>query len=69
MRSPHGWIKTAGRGSAYYIPHSGFWIVRNGSTWRLFRMENKSLGRERKDHGAFPTLTAAAEFYRTEVAS
>lgn len=67
MRSPHGFIKTAGRGSAYATQGGAHWIIKTGSTWHLWQMGHKGEGRERELLGTFPTLTLAADFYRTEV--
>ena len=69
MRAPYGWIKTAGRGSAYCTPGGRHWIVKGTGRWYLYQMGNKAEGRERRVLGTFPTMTAAAEFYKTEVAS
>jgi len=64
MRSPYGWIKTARRGSAYYAK-GGFWIFKTGGDWELVRRLSAREGWE--SFGKFPTLTAAADYYDTEV--
>jgi hypothetical protein len=69
MKSPHGWIKTAGTGSAYCTKGGGYWIAKKSGQWILLQMSNQSLGREKINYGAFPTLTAAVEYYKNEVAA
>jgi hypothetical protein len=64
MRSPYGWIKTAGRGSAYCTQGGRHWIIKTGGRWLLMQMGNQAEGRERLLIAYFPTLTAAAAFYR-----
>lgn len=60
---------TSSRNPAYATPGGTHWILRSGGAWRLYQMGNKAEGRERKSLGLFPTLTAAVEHYRNEVAS
>jgi hypothetical protein len=67
MRSPYGWIKTAGRGSAYTTRRGRYWIVKVGSQWHLIQMGSKVEGREQQTLGRFPTMTAAADYFKTEV--
>ena len=67
-RSPYGWIKTSGRGSAYCTQGGAHWIVKTGARWHLVQMGNRSEGREQATLGRFPTRTAAVEFYKAEVA-
>jgi hypothetical protein len=67
MRSPYGWIKTSGRGSAYCTQGGRHWIVKVGSQWHLVQMGSQKEGRERKTLGRFPTMTAAADYYKAEV--
>lgn len=67
MRTPYGFIKTAGRGSAYCTQGGLHWIVKVSRNWHLIEMGNKTEGRERQLLGTFPTLTMAADFYRKEV--
>jgi hypothetical protein len=64
MKSPHGFIKTAGRGSAYCTKGGAFWIVKVQSKWHLVQMGNKSKGVEQCTVGRFKTLTDAAQHYR-----
>jgi hypothetical protein len=63
MKSPHGFIKTAGRGSAYCTKGGAFWIVKVQSKWHLVQMGNRSEGVEQCTVGRFKTLTDAAQHY------
>jgi len=64
MKSPHGFIKTAGRGSAYCTKGGRFWIIKVQSKWHLVQMGNKSEGVEQCTIGKFNTLAEAGAFYR-----
>ncbi len=68
MKSPYGFIKTAGRGSAYHTKGGRFWIIKVKSKWHLVQMGNKSEGVEKCTLGAFSTLTATVEYFKKEVA-
>lgn len=63
-KSPHGFIKTASRGSAYYTKGGGYWIVKVQSQWHLIRMGVPAEGLERQTLGVFKTLTEAGNFYK-----
>lgn len=69
MKTPYGFIKTAGRGSAYCTQGGRHWIVKASGGWHLIQMGSQVEGRARELIGVFPTLTAAAEFYQQEVAA
>lgn len=69
MKSPVGFIKTAGRGSAYCTKGGKFWIIKVQSKWHLVQMAVPAEGIERNTLGVFNTLTATAEYFKKEVAA
>ena len=66
MRSPYGFIRTAGRGSAYCTIGGAFWIIKSRSKWHLVQMARPAEGIERRTLGVFNTLAAAAEDFKNE---
>jgi hypothetical protein len=65
MRSPYGFISTGG--SAYCTKGGAYWIIKASGSWHLLQMGHPGEGRERRLLGKFRTMTAAADYYRTEV--
>ena len=61
-------MPTTTRNPGYYSysPAGCYWIVRQGSGWHLYQSGNPALGRDRRDLGRFPTLTAAVAHHREQ---
>lgn len=64
MKSPRGFIKTAGRGSAYRSVTGTHWIKKLGTKWHVIEMRESSEGRKPVTIAEFKTMTDAAQHYR-----